>query len=86
MNKLFISNLFCLAILALTSCGHDPVFTPSTPKVKQQVKVVMTQATDSALGCGASGYTIVQFPDGHREKWCGIWGSVGDQFLAESNL
>jgi hypothetical protein len=73
--------LLSLATLSLSSCAPElPEQGRSSPKMK--CKIIMTGEKDSNWVCGSQGFTIVQFEDGVREKWCGIWGKPGDEFAA----
>jgi hypothetical protein len=62
------------AALTLLSCE------PTTSRLIE-VEIVTTSDIDSWLGWGSSGYTTLQFPDGHRERRGGVLGKVGDRFM-----
>lgn len=52
----------------------------SRPLLK--AKVILVVPTESAWHCGSLGFSIIEFEDGEREKWCGKWGEPGDTFKA----
>lgn len=45
-----------------------------------EVKIVAIQLHDSSFGWGAAGATTIEWPDGTRERICGIQGQIGDTF------
>ena len=73
---LIVGIIACLFIsmLLLSSCDGE------CDDRLYDVTVISVGGHESEWRCGDQGSTILEFPDGTRQKFCGQLGKVGDHF------